>query len=481
MRASFFGMAAAFALAACAVAPPYQRPALDVPARFRGQDAPPSEPSLGDLAWWQLYQDPALRRLLETALAQNRDVKIAAARVLEARALVGQSERARLPQVDLTLGGQRGRVVQNGGYVTGALFSGAADVSYEVDLWRRLASLNDAAKANLLATQAARDAVKVGLLSNVATAYFALLTLDAQAAITARTIANRERFFDLTEKMLRHGAASALDASRAEASLAQARAALPDLRRQIAQTENQLQILLGGNPGAVARDTSGAAPLPALPDVPAGLPSSLLERRPDLLQAEANLAAATANVHAAKAALFPTVTLTGNFGSESFSLSSLFSGPSKVWMVGLGLLQPILNAQRNGYVVDAAQARKEQALLQYQGAVAQAFREVADALAARRAYVDAIVAQEQEVQALRDADARVLQRYEGGRSSYFEVIDANASLLAAELQLAQAQRDGLVASVQLYQALGGGWARGTDATAAASVAPAPQPAEEPSP
>jgi multidrug efflux system outer membrane protein len=234
---------------------------------------------------------------------------------------------------------------------------------------------------------------------------------------------------------------------------------LPDLRRQIEQTENQLQILLGGNPGPVAREMRDEAPLPTLPAVPAGLPSALLERRPDLIQAEAALAGENANVNAAKAALFPSITLTGNYGSESFELSKLFSGPAKVWVVGLGLIQPILNAQRNRHAVEAAGAREQQAVLQYQSAVAQAFREVADALVARRNYADLIAAQQQQVAALTKAQSLVLRRYEVGRSSYFEVIDADAGLLAAELQLAQAQRGGLLAAVQLYQALGGGWDR----------------------
>lgn len=453
-------LAAALGLAACSVGQPYQRPQLDVPASFRGEERRLTEKSLGELAWWEVFQDPALRRLVETALARNRDLKLAAARVAEAGALVGQARTAQWPQVNIALGAQRGRIVQNTGYVTGGLFNGGADLSYEVDVWRRLGSLTDVARANLLATEAGRDAVEVGLMGSVAVAYFTLLTLDQQATITVRSIANRERFLDLTQKMARRGASSNLDVSRADASLAQARAVLPDLRRQIEQTENQLQILLGGNPAAIAREERSDLPLPILPDVPAGLPSSLLERRPDLIQAEAALAGATANVNATKAALFPAIMLTGSYGSESFSLSTLFSGPSKVWTLGLGLIQPLINAQRNRYAVGAASAREQQAVLQYQSAVAQAFREVADALVARRTYADLLVAQQQQVNALRSAQALVLRRYEVGRSSYFEVIDADASLLAAELQLAQAQRGGLVASVQLYQALGGGWDSG---------------------
>lgn len=450
-------LAATLALTACSVAPPYQRPALDVPASFRGEAANMPGKSLGELDWWEVYQDPALRRLMETALVQNRDLRLAASRVAEAAALAGQARTAQWPQLSVGLGAQRGRVLQNGSYVTGALYNGGIDLSYEVDIWRRLASLTEAARANLLGSQAGQKAVQVGLMGSVATAYFALLTLDQQAVITQSTIDARQRFTDLTRNMARRGASSLLDVNRAEASLAQARAVLPDLRRQIEQTENQLKILLGSNPAPVERQEWRALPSSLLPDIPPGLPASLLERRPDLIQAEAVLAGATANVGAAKAALFPSITLTGNYGSESLELSKLFSGPTKVWMIGLDLIQPIINAQRNGHVVSAAQAREQQALIQYQSAVAQAFREVADALVARRTYADLVLAQQQQVDALKSAQALVLKRYEIGKSSYFEVIDADATLLAAELQLLQAQRNGLVASVQLYQALGGGW------------------------
>jgi multidrug efflux system outer membrane protein len=451
-------LAAALALTACSVGEPYRRPAVDVPAAFRGEEALDETHSRGELDWWQVYDDPVLRRLLETAVAHNRDLKIAAARVTEAGALVGQARTAQWPQVEVGVGAQRGRILQNESHVTGGLFNGSVDVSLEADLWRRLADLTDAARANLLATQAGRDAIEIALMSGVATAYFSLLALDRQADITARAVGDRERFFELTRKMAGRGAASELDVSRAEASLAQARATLPDLQRQIAQTENQLRILLGANSDAIARPSTDR-PLPALPDVPAGLPSRLLERRADLLQAEAVLAGATAGANATRASLFPTISLTGSYGSESFALSQLFAGPSKVWMLGLSLIQPIINAQRNGYAVEAAQSREQQAVLQYQNAVAQAFREVADALAARRSYAESILVLQRQVAALGKAQERVLRRYEIGRSSYFEVIDADASLLAAELQLVQSQRNGLIASVQLYQALGGGWKR----------------------
>lgn len=445
------------ALAACSIGPEYKRPDVDVPGTFRTQEGTPAPNSVADLAWWDVYQDKTLQQLLKTALEQNRDVKISAARIAEARAQVGVSRLAQYPQVDVALGVQRGRVFQSGEHVTGGLFTAEAQMSFEVDLWRRLASLSDAARANLLATEYARHAVQVSLVSDVATAYFSLLSLDQQFRITQGTVATRERFLELTQSKFRRGVASGLEVSRAEASLALARGNLPDLQRQIAQTENQLQILLGRNPGPIVREHFDLQAMPAPPEVPAGLPSSLLERRPDLRQAESNLVAATADVRAAKAALFPSISLTASYGSESLALADLFSGPSKIWSVGLGFLQPILNANRNAYQVDAARAREEQALLQYQSAVAGAFREAADALEARRGYAEFLRAQEEQVRALREASRRVTKRYEVGYSSYFEVVDADRDLFTAELQLAQGYRNTLVSLVQVYKALGGGW------------------------
>ncbi|HXU93096.1 MAG TPA: efflux transporter outer membrane subunit, partial [Gallionella sp.] len=429
-----------------------------VPAAYRFQQENPGAESLADRGWWEVYRDKQLQGILRAALENNRDIKIAAARVAEARAQVGVSRLDQFPKVDASVGDTRQRTLQVGRHSTFEVASGLAQVSFEVDLWRRLASLNDAAKANLLATEYARDAVKATLVSDVATAYFNLLALDQQLRITQSTIDNSERFLALTQTKSREGAASRLDVSRAEASLASVKANRSDIERQIAQTENQMQILLGKNPDALARGKLDETSMAVSPEIPAGLPSTLLERRPDLRQAEAGLIGATTNVRAAKAALFPTLSLTGSYGSQSLAFASLFSGGSQVWSYGLNFLQPILDSQRNGYQVDAAKMREEQALLQYQSAVAQAFREVSDALVAWQRYNELLREQEQQVKSLQEANARVLRRYEIGYSSYFEVIDASNSLYAAELQRVQAYRNSMVSLVQLYKALGGGWA-----------------------
>lgn len=449
--------AVAGGLAACAVGPNYQRPLLEVPASFRSQPEPPAAASLGDAAWWEIYRDKDLQQLLHRALANNRDVRIAAARVAEARATLGVAKLAEYPQADLALGASRSRSLTPGGHVSATQIGGVVQISFEVDFWQRLASLSEAARADLLATQLARDNVRVSLIGDVATAYFTLRALDQQLRIGAATVATRQRFFELTRSKFQHGAASGLDMNRAEASLAQARASLPDLRRQMEQTENQLQILLGRNAGPILRQPLDLQAIPEPPQVPAGLPSALLERRPDLRQAEANLMGVTARLGATRAELFPSIALTGSAGLQSAAFAGLFSGPAKVWSFGLTLLQPILNANRSGYRVDAAQARADQAVLQYQQAVAQAFREVSDALIARRDFADFQTAQEQQVTALRAASRRVLRRYEVGYASYFEVVDAERDLFAAELQLVQAYRNSMVALVQLYKALGGGW------------------------
>ncbi len=337
-------------------------------------------------------------------------------------------------------------------------YDAGIDVSYEVDLWRRIANINEAARADLLASEFARDTVRVSVIASVANAYFNLRALDQQLFVTQRTVATREKFLELTRAQFKRGVVSGLDVNRAEASLATARAAVPLLKSQVAQTENQLQILLGENPAPIVREAvSDAQYFPLPPEVPAGLPASLLERRPDLRQAESNLLGADARLKAVKASLFPTISLTGSLGSQSAALSDLFTGPARIWTFGLALLQPIIDVNRNVYQVDIYTAREKQVMLQYQQTVAQAFREVADALADRQGFSESLRNQDEQVAALRAANERVLKRYRSGYSSYFEVIDADSALFAAELLRLQVYRNTLTSLVQLYKALGGGW------------------------
>lgn len=450
-------------LAGCAVGPDYERPELDVPMSYRGQGESTDPASLGDLPWWGVFQDEALQGLIESALTQNRDIKVAAARVEEARAQVGINRLAQFPQVNASASGGRSRASRIGvttlppGTDTEVtVYSVAADVFFEVDLWGRLSRATEAARAGLLSTRFAQQTVVITLIGDVATAYFDLRSLDQQLEITQRTIRTREESLELSNRRHRRGAVSGLDVSRAEAELAAAQAALPELARQIVATENRLRVLLAQNPGPIPR-AGRALDDQFPPQVPAGLPSALIERRPDLRSAEFNLVSANALIGATKAALFPTISLTGLLGGESRELSDLFSGPGRVWSFGLDLLQPILNANASRYQVDAARARTEQALQQYQQTVQQAFKEVSDALNNYAQFRAVRVAQEEQVRALARSSRLAQLRYASGYSSYLEVLDANRELFAAELALSQAQRDALVSVVQLYRALGGGW------------------------
>ena len=464
-------------VAGCAMGPNYKRPEVKSPAEFRGQAAPLDAKSLADLAWWDLYRDPVLDKLIRTALQQNYDVRIALARVEEFRAAAGISGLGSIPQVSAGATSSRSRVTTVGptplpasAAAVRSTYNAEIDASYEVDLWRRVASLNAAARADLLASEFARDTTRVTVISSVAAAYFNLRALDQLLFVTERTVGTRQKFAELTRAQFERGVVSGLDVNRAEANLATARAAIPDLKSQIAQAENLLQVLLGENPAPILREAATDAQyFAAPPQVPAGLPSALLERRPDLRQAESTLIGANARLKAVKASLYPTISLTGSFGSQSAALADLFTGPAKIWSFGFGLLQPIIDVNRNIYQVEIYTAREKQVMLQYQQAVAQAFREVSDALAARQGYRDSLTVQDEQIAALRAAREQVMKRYNIGFSSYFEVIDADSALFVAELARVTVYRNTLTSLVQLYKALGGGWQReaGEPAPAAA--------------
>jgi outer membrane protein, multidrug efflux system len=481
-RLALSGCIAVLALAAgCKLGPDYQRPQTETPAAYRF--APDqTQNSFADQGWWQVYQDPTLLALIRQALADNFDVRIAAERVEQARAELGEAHMQQLPTVSAQFGAQRARTSQYelipGVPPISNVFSLEGSLSYEVDFWGKYRRGTEAARAQLLASQYARDDVAAGLVASVATAYFTLQTLDEQLAITNRTVQTRQKFVDLTQAQHERGTVSGLDVATAQAQLAIAQANIPDLQRQIGQAEDQLSVLLGHNPDAILRNAEGElrrmAERSAPPVPPAGLPSSLLERRPDLREAEQNLVAANAEVGVAKANLFPSISLTAGGGSVSNDLSNLFNGPSRAWSVGGGVLQPLLDPQRNLYALDAAKAQKRQALLQYQKDVQTAFQEVSDALIARQKYAEFQSAQQDQVDAQRKADNIALARYRVGYSSYFDVIDADRDLFTAELTLSAAHLNTLLSVVQLYRALGGGWQVPQEA---ASAAPSPAAAQ----
>lgn len=453
-------------LAGCKLGPDYRRPDTKAPASYRfasGADAG----SLADEGWWQVYQDTRLQQLIREALANNLDVGIAAARVDQARAALGATRLQQLPKLSVSAGAQRARTSQfellPGTPPITNIFELQGNLSYEVDFWGKYRRASEAARAQLLQSDFARQDVIGALVAGVASAYFTLQALDEQLEITNRTIATRQKFVDLTSAQHDRGTVSELDVATAQGQLAIAKANLPELQRQIGLTEDQLSVLLGHNPDQVLRtpletselvaaDAATPAPVPA-----AGLPSSLLERRPDLREAEQNLVAANAQVGVAKANLFPTITLTGTGGVASTALSSLFTGPARLWSFGGSALQPLLDSQRNLYELDLADAQKRQALLQYQKSVQSAFQEVSDALIARQQYAEVQIQEQTWVAAQRTANTIALARYRVGYASYFNVIDSDRDLFSAELSLSAARLNTLLSVVQLYRALGGGW------------------------
>ncbi len=466
MRHVYIAAVVALAMAGCTSQhTPYKRPASSPPTEFRGAEGgPAAAQSFGDFGWWEIYGDPQLASLIRQALARNHDIKIAAARIAEARATLGVAQYGPLPQVNINAGATRSRVSEVGSTPlppnTGPNrrnFRVTGDASYEIDFWGRLGALTVAARNDVLIAELTRDVVTATMVGDVATAWFDLVSLDQQLAITEQSVETRRRFLELTQSRFRLGAATRVEVDRAQANLTAARIVIPDLRRRIAQTENLLQFLSGSFPAAVERPRASVDGMPAAPEVPVGLPSALLERRPDIRAAEHTIIAANARLAAQRAALMPSFSLTGQLGSESGLLKNFLTSPSLIWSLGGSIVQPLINAQRNHLLVDGAAAREVQNIEQYQKVVEQSVREVSDALVGRQEFGEVRKAQLEQVESLREVNRVSLRRYEAGVASYFEVIDAQRELLAAELNLAQAQRNVLISSVQLYKALGGGW------------------------
>jgi multidrug efflux system outer membrane protein len=454
-------LAAALLLAGCTVGPDYRRPELPVPPDFRGRpaDAPVSEASVGDLAWWQIFQDETLQSLIRTALVENYDLRVAAARVLDARARVTVNRSFQFPDLSASASAPYTRITEDRAPLQEEeTFSPLAtlDLFWEIDLWGRLRRATEAARADLLASEDVRRFVLTTLVSDVATAYFQLRELDLELEISRRTLASRRDSLRLVQIRQQGGVAALIDVRQAEVLLYTAAQTVPDLERRIEQTENLISVLLGRNPDAVPRGRPLLQQL-ALPAVPAGLPSSLLERRPDVRQAESQLAGATARIGVAKADYFPRVLLTGAAGAGGVMINGDWFGPSGLLTIAPQVSLPIFNMGRIGAGVDSAEARAQEALVRYQQTVQQAFREVSDALVEHRKRREFRIQQEALVTSLRDAARLANIRYRGGVTSYLEVLDTERQLFDAELALAQAQRDELLAVVRLYRAVGGGW------------------------
>jgi multidrug efflux system outer membrane protein len=448
------------ALAGCVSGPSYQRPQVAVPEVIRGQAGPatPADAaSFADQAWWGVFNDDALKGLIAEALRNGYDVRLAAARVAEAEANAGivRSEYfpALTPQVQVGHG--QSSLFSSGAGAVGTLGQVNLGLSWEVDLWGRIRRANEAALAQVLASEEARRAVYLSLVSEVATTYFQLRQLDLQLEIARRTTDAFQGTFDLFNRRLQGGAASALETASAEALLAATAANIPDLERQIVAQENQLAFLLGRNPGPIPR---GAVLndqfLP--PDIPPGLPSDLLKRRPDVLEAEQFLIAANAEVGVAKADFFPQISLTAALGGVAPQLTELFR-QGKTWSIGAGLFGPVLQPGRLRNQYRAAVARWEQARVRYEQSVNNSFNEVSTALVGYQKYAEVEKARAREVGAYQQAFRIANQRYVAGLSSYLEVLQAQQQLFPAEILLAQARYNRLATLVQLYRALGGGW------------------------
>jgi outer membrane protein, multidrug efflux system len=444
--------------AGCAVGPQYQRPEVQAPPSYRGGAERGDAASLADKGWEQVFPDPVIAELIRTALGQNQDVLIAAARIEQAEAQLGIRRADQLPAVNLGLAAGRERIAATSltPAITTNLFQGNVSASWELDFWGKFRRATEAARADLLAAEWNRQAVITSLIASVASAYYQLLELDLELEISRRTLTSRQESLELTRLQERQGAVSFLDVRQAEQLVYNAAQTIIDIERRTEQQENFISVLLARNPGPIPRGRK-LTEQPHDPVVPAGLPSSLLQRRPDIQLQEARLIAANARIGVARAAFFPSISLTGSGGVQSAALSDLFKGPSGVWSFLGSLTQPIFAGGRLSSGVKLAEAQEKEALIVYQQIIQQAFREVSDALVAYRKDREFREQQELLASSTRDALALSEQRYRGGAASYLEVLDSNTRTFAAELGLAQAQLNELLALVQLYNALGGGW------------------------
>jgi outer membrane protein, multidrug efflux system len=455
-------------LVGCAVGPDYKRPEVESPSAYRtaGGDvmAFAGTNSFANQGWWEVFPDPQLRSYLAEALTNNWDVKIAAARVLQAEAVARITRSEFFPTVagggDLltTRASEKGPVGVPSGtnpqHEYGDLFLSMP--TYEVDLWGRIRRANEAARANLLASVEAERAVQDTLVAEVATAYLTLLELDLELQIAHNTYAIRTNSLDLTMSRQEGGVASIQDVHQSRILVYSAEAAIVDILRRVEQQENVLSILLGRNPGPLDRGTPLVSQT-LLAEVPPGLPSSLLDRRPDIRVAEEKLVASNADIGQAKAAFYPQLTLTGFFGYQTVSLSDLFNAPARTWQFGPSVTMPFFTGGRLKGGLKLAEARFQEALADYRRVVQNAFKEVSDGLIAYQRTREFRAKQEENTQAHRDAAETANVRYEGGVTSYLEVLYNEQELFSSELTLAQARRNELLSVVQLYLALGGGW------------------------
>ncbi len=456
MRRSMLPLLALLLAAGCALGPNYKRPPVTITDGFRGQ-SPAEAASLADQPWWEVLGDEPLKALITQALERNYDVRTAVWRVEEYRARAGIERSDWMPQITPTAMWERGRIssFSPGGGSTGSIIDIHATLSWELDLWGRIRRMNEATRAQYLGAQEQRRGVYLSTVAQVAQAYFELRELDARLEIAKATTAAFQETADLFNRRLAGGTASALETARAEAALATASSYIPNLERQIQAQENLLSFLVGRNPGPIPRGMQlGAQPLP--PRIPVGLPSSLLERRPDLRAAEQDLVAANAAVGVTMAGYFPTLSLTGLLGGVAPHMADLF-GPGKEWLIAPTLSGPSLQGLRLKYQKEVRIAQWEQTKARYEAVVTSAFGEVSTALSAYEKLMEVEQRQARAVAAYKEAVRLATLRYVAGLSSYIEVLDAQQQLFPAQNTLSQVRLSRLLTLVQLYKALGGGW------------------------
>ncbi len=447
-------------LASCTVGPNYKRPVVNAPAVYRGEaTGQQSAQSLGDEKWWTVFQDQELQKLIRTALTQNYDVRIAATRILQAQAQVIMARAGQFPEASVgpNVGGVRSPgipgVFKSYSYLADEL---SISGSWNIDFWGRYRRATEAARASLRASEWGRQAVIGTLVESLAAAYFQLRELDLELEIAKRTLRSRQQSLKLTTTLEQGGATSMVDVRQAQQLVEEAAETVPDTERRIEQAENQISILLGENPTAVPRGRAlTEQPLPET--IPAGVPSRLLERRPDIREAEQQLVAANAEIGVARAQLFPQISLTGSGGVESIGLGNLLTWAARYWNWSGTATQPIFNAGSLRANVRLAQAQQQQLVLTYQQTIQTAFREVSDALIGYQKYRQFREHQQALTSAAQDAAHLSEVRYQGGVASYLEVLTNETTYFTAELNLARAQLNERLSLVQVYNALGGGW------------------------
>lgn len=444
----------------CAVGPDYHRPSTDTPAAWRFEEN--NAKDVANTAWWEQFADPALNNLISIALKENKDVLIATARIEEFIGKYGATRAAAFPQAGGTAAGSRTQVSE---YINSPLpstynnpyneYQVTGNLSWEIDIWGKIRRSTEAARASLLSTEEGRRTVILSLVSAVAGSYITLRDLDRELEIAENTLKSREDALSLFELRFEKGVVSELELRQAQLEYESALSTVPLLQKLVSQQENMISILLGRNPGTINRGR--AIDQLVLPEVPSGLPSALLERRPDIRQAEQDLIAANARIGIARAAYFPSISLTGLFGVKSADLSNLFTGPAQTWSFGIPVTIPIFTAGAIGGQVKAAEAMQKQALIRYQQVIQQSFREVDDTLIDQNKTRDQLQAQKRQVETA-GAYARLARlRYDNGYASYLEVLDAERNLFNIQLGYARTQAGLFKALINLYKAMGGGW------------------------